>query len=106
MRTRSRYSAPPLSQRQQEELTARRAAERQQELERLYPSPADLVRRHQAEQEDGMRRMLGSSDDGLQWAREATQKVPAASYGPDFPRSAWATKAADRVGRKPDQEQG
>ncbi|MGC1211995.1 MAG: hypothetical protein WA890_12110 [Micromonospora sp.] len=104
-KTRSRYTPPPLSRRQQEELTRRQAAERQQEMERLYPSPAELVRRHQEEAEYGMRQVLGSSDDGREWVREATQKLPAGSYAPEFSRSEWATKAADRVGRKLDQGQ-
>ncbi|WP_433311034.1 hypothetical protein ACQP0U_24030 [Micromonospora sp. CA-269861] len=95
-KTRSRYTPPPLSQRQQEELTRQRAVERQQELERLYPSAADLAQRHQAEQEDGMRRMLGSSEDGRAWAQEVAAKQPRASHGPGDEHPAWVVKAAER----------
>ncbi|MFF0122941.1 hypothetical protein ACFYP0_12115 [Micromonospora arida] len=95
-KTRSRYTAPPLSQRQQEELTRQRAVERQQELERLYPSPAELAQRMAGEQEDGMRRVLGSSENGRAWAQEVAAKQPRASHGPGNEHPAWVVKAAER----------
>lgn len=52
-KTSSRYARPPLTQREEEALTRRHLAERQQEQQRLHPSPAYLLQRHRAQQDDG-----------------------------------------------------
>ncbi|WCN80023.1 hypothetical protein [Micromonospora sp. LH3U1] len=99
--TRSGYVPSPS---EQEAMVRRYIAGQQEQTERLHPSPAELLRRDLEMNERGMRQVLGSSEDGREWAREAAAKEPAGSYAPEVPRAPWLTKAGGRVGRNLDRE--
>ncbi|SCG46878.1 hypothetical protein [Micromonospora humi] len=92
-RGRGQYVPTP---REQEELTRRYIAEQQQAMERLVPTATRSLERELEANERAMRQVLGSSDDGREWAREVAAKEPRASHGPQDVRPAWVTKAAAR----------